>query len=140
MESNQPPYLTEVNLFIRDLTGHVNECKADVLGSEYTLRFIPEDKDPQLDNSNAYCDSCGSTIVIDDLSKLKDLCPDAFISKDMVNRLKVTIRHELIHAFMHESGITTCSHLPWAHDETLVEWLAVQLPKMAKTMQDLKVL
>lgn len=37
------------------------------------------------------------------------------------------IRHEVLHAALHESGLTH-----YANDELLVEWLAVQFPKLAE--------
>lgn len=36
------------------------------------------------------------------------------------------MRHEVVHAAFHESGLTR-----YANDEMLVEWLAVQFPKLA---------
>ena len=41
------------------------------------------------------------------------------------------LRHEIVHAFFHESG---CSE--WTNDENLVEWIAIQVPKMAKAMKE----
>lgn len=33
----------------------------------------------------------------------------------------------IIHAFLHESGLDVCS---WAHNEEMVDWLAIQFPKL----------
>lgn len=38
-------------------------------------------------------------------------------------------RHEIVHAFFGESGLKD-----YMHDETLVDWIAAQLPKMVKVM------
>ena len=35
------------------------------------------------------------------------------------------LRHEIIHAFLYESGLRN-----YSADETLVDWLAAQFPKM----------
>ena len=45
-------------------------------------------------------------------------------------RRKEVIRHEISHAYLYESGLTTL-----AQDETLVEWLATTFPKMMQTFQ-----
>ena len=47
---------------------------------------------------------------------------------------KVT-RHELVHAFLFESGLHDM-----AKDEQLVEWLAIQSPKMFEAMKKTKCL
>ena len=36
-------------------------------------------------------------------------------------------RHELIHAFLYESGLDSCS---WAYNEEIVDWLAIQWHKI----------
>ena len=38
------------------------------------------------------------------------------------------IRHEIIHAYLYESGLDS-----YAEDETIVDWIAAQFPKMAGT-------
>ena len=48
------------------------------------------------------------------------------------------MRHELIHAFLFESGLAENSN--WARNEEMVDWIARQFPKMAKTFQEVKVL
>lgn len=41
------------------------------------------------------------------------------------------VRHEIIHAFLFESGLGfNYEHKPFGHDETMVDWLAIQWPKI----------
>lgn len=41
------------------------------------------------------------------------------------------VRHEIIHAFLFESGLGfNYEHKPFGHDETMVDWLAIQYPKI----------
>lgn len=54
---------------------------------------------------------------------------------ELENYTKNTLRHELIHAFLHESG-----RADWCFDEDMVEYLAMMIPKMAKAMMDTKCL
>lgn len=37
------------------------------------------------------------------------------------------IRHELVHAFLFESGLSVNS---WADNEEIVDWIAIQFPKL----------
>lgn len=37
-------------------------------------------------------------------------------------------RHELIHAFLYECGLNDSSD--WARNEELIDWLAIQFPKI----------
>lgn len=46
--------------------------------------------------------------------------------------LKV-IRHELIHAFIYESGLS--NENKWAENEELVDWIAIQFPKLKKCFE-----
>lgn len=41
------------------------------------------------------------------------------------------LRHEIVHAFLDESGLTA-----YSGDETLVEWIAVMMPRMAEAMRE----
>jgi hypothetical protein len=52
---------------------------------------------------------------------------------------KQTLRHEITHAFLNESGlmdsalVADCS---WAKNEEMVDWIAMQFPKLLKAMQE----
>lgn len=48
---------------------------------------------------------------------------------------KETLSHECIHAYFRESGFYN-----YMRDEVLVDWIATQFPKMAKTFQELDIL
>jgi hypothetical protein len=42
---------------------------------------------------------------------------------------KKVLRHELVHAFIYESGLDTCCG--WARNEEMTDWIATQFPKIA---------
>ena len=44
------------------------------------------------------------------------------------------MRHEIIHAFLCESGLAENSD--WATNEELVDWIAIQAPKLIKAWKD----
>jgi len=58
-----------------------------------------------------------------------------------INSMNLTdriFRHELVHAFFYESGLDTESD--FARDEILVDFLAMQIPKLAKLFEKLNLL
>ena len=52
------------------------------------------------------------------------------------------LRHEIIHAFLYESGLDTCTSCTgnWALNEEMVDWLAIQTPKIFKVFKELNIL
>jgi hypothetical protein len=46
------------------------------------------------------------------------------------------MRHELIHAFLFESGLDCCS---WADKEEIVDWIAIQFPKLQNVFEQINV-
>lgn len=54
---------------------------------------------------------------------------------------KCTVRHEVLHAFMIESGLdSNFNHPEYGHDETFVDWVAIQFPKILVAYSKLGVL
>ena len=103
--------------------------KVNVLGVDYNISVNNKENDRSLNRLNGYCDNSISEIVIRDdlMTPTEDTCKDMSVFAHKI------VRHELIHAFMDESGITGCD---WKHDESLVDWMAVMMPKMVKAMKD----
>ena len=100
----------------------------DVLGVEYTIKESNKVEDMNLENCDGYCDHSTKTIVIDTFQD----SPNSL--KDLEAYKKQVIRHELVHAFLFESGLGCCS---WAKDEEIVDWIAAQFPKMIKVFKEL---
>ena len=95
-----------------------------VLGTEYTIKKSNRVEDLGLDHADGYCDHSTKTIVIDTFKNYEGL-PDSLGSFD--EHEKKVIRHELVHAFLFESGLSANS---WAKDEEIVDWIAHQFPKL----------
>jgi len=54
-----------------------------------------------------------------------------------------TLRHEIIHAFLYESGLWRNSFTridAWSMNEEMVDWIAIQFPKIAKVYEQLGIL
>ena len=103
----------------------------DILGVEYTIKESNKVEDVNLENCDGYCDHSTKTIVIDTFQD----SPNSL--KDLETYRKLVIRHEMVHAFLFESGLGGCS---WAKDEEIVDWIAAQFPKMLNTFKELNVI
>lgn len=107
----------------------MNKCKINVLGTIYTITESNADKDPHLAECDGYCDKTTKKIVITEKGT------DCNLGNWQWYQNKVT-RHEIIHAFMFESGLhENFKHTEWGQDETTVDWFAVQFPKIAVAFQ-----
>lgn len=104
--------------------------KINVLGTEYTVNITPKGDDPRLTDNDGYTDTSEKLCVIDDLSESED---DVFAKGDLKKYRRQVIRHEIIHAFLFESGLDVNS---WACNEELVDWIAIQFPKIAKAVAE----
>ena len=112
--------------------------KITVLGTEYDVSYCTEKEDRALDGcKDGYFDRTVKRISI--VKGEDDGKPESEISTDSVRDLlsyrKEVLRHEIVHAFVYESGLTS-SGCKWAEDEQFVEWVALQIKKMAKCMAD----
>ena len=87
--------------------------KVNILGTEYNVNFY--DKNFPKPGYDGYCDTQHKEI---------------HIKGDSV-AVKEVLRHEIVHAFFHESGLTE-----YGCDEVLVEWIAMQFDKIAKAVQE----
>lgn len=99
--------------------------KIDVLGTEYSLEVIPAHSDRLLKpgNIDGYCDSTSKRIMISD-------CAESDLDNVEIY-IKEVKRHEIIHAFLNESGLqSSWEHPATGQEETVVDWIALQFPKL----------
>ncbi len=54
--------------------------------------------------------------------------------RDIDEIIRRTARHEIVHAFLAESGLDQNSD--WARNEEIVDWIALQGPKIFKAWQE----
>lgn len=112
----------------------MENCKVSILGTEYNILLKNVENDKNLKDVDGYTDPSSHEIVI---------------RKDNPNELsnfqstqKVTLRHECIHAMLFESGLgfnfEHCNK--YGHEETMIDWIALQFPKMLKLFQELDLL
>lgn len=107
--------------------------KVNILGTEYTVEEKNAQNDVTLDESrDGYCDTTTKRCVIDEMKET-----GAGMKQNMTDYKNSVKRHEIIHAFLYESGLERCS---WAGDEELVDWFAIQFPKIFKVFKELDIL
>lgn len=106
--------------------------QVDVLGTTYTVHETDMLQDPALEQCDGYCDETVKVCVIDSMKNRTDP-----MSKQDIQKYKdKTIRHEVIHAFLFESGLADNS---WAANEEVVDWIASMFPKLKDAFAQLNV-
>lgn len=103
-----------------------------VLGEIYTIRQSTPEEDPHLKECDGYCDKTTRGIVIVDIDKT-----DCNLHNKNLY-IKKVLRHEIIHAFLFESGLHENINPDnvHCHDEQMVDWFAIQGPKIFKAWQE----
>lgn len=97
----------------------------NVLGTTYTVKNDSEINDPKLKECDGYCDDTLKLCVV------ADLIPDTMSKGNLDEYQKKVTRHEIIHAFLFESGLAEMSA-----DETFVDWIAAQFPKLHQAFHE----
>jgi len=102
------------------------KMKIDILGTEYTIKKC------KLNSKHLENKYDGTT----DYSTRK-----IYVSDELEGReYREVMRHEIIHAFLLESGLyTEMSHPGIGHDEQMIDWMAIQYPKIRKVFHELHI-
>lgn len=107
--------------------------KVSILGTVYTVHLnVPVQRDKGLERNFGYCFPKARKIVIADLDSIDSWKSEAEDNKQrMLREIK---RHEVIHAFLFESGLWGSSNGVdcWALNEEMIDWFAIQWPKIRK--------
>lgn len=111
----------------------------NVLGTDYKVFKYTKARDKRLSKADGFCDHHAKEIVILDHSEYENEDDAMHNLQDYENKV---LRHEIIHAFLYESGLDINSHDidQWARDEEMVDWMAIQFPKMNKIFIELGIL
>lgn len=106
----------------------------DVLGTQYKIVYRSVALDCNLEDTDGYCDYTSKLIVIKSENNNK--------LGDFERHQRKSLRHEIIHAFLSESGLQANFQHPeqFGHDETMVDWFAIQFPKILKIYTELAIL
>ena len=105
----------------------------NILGVEYTIEKVEKTDDVVLQENDAYVDTSLKKIIIENFHS------EIGSKGNLEYYEKQVIRHEIIHAFMFESGLD-CNSLTtecaWAINEEMIDWFAIQSPKIYKAFLD----
>ena len=82
----------------------------------------------KLKEACGYTETYSKEIIIDDSE------PEEQTLNDLEGFKRKVLRHEIVHAFLHESGLDAGSD--WARNEEIVDWIALQFEKMQRAMQE----
>lgn len=112
--------------------------KISVLGTDYTIRFVESGESEYMERMHygGLCDGDSHEILILLLKTCEEWEKDP--DEKIEAKQREIIRHELTHAFLNESGLRYNSHTPdgaWAKNEEMVDWFAIQFPKMLKAFE-----
>lgn len=103
----------------------MQKTTVNILGTEYDLYTGAKEAEfPGLEAASSFVLLTDKIIVISAQARRE--------SKEIEARC---IRHELIHAFLYESGLDDNS--TWAGNEEMVDWLALQMPKIRAAEESL---
>ena len=111
----------------------------NVLGTEYKVEThkISEDNTLKSNGWSGYCDETLKLIVVADTSE-EEYYPNMTDEAKLI-MTKEILRHEITHAFLDESGLQSSSlqySSGWAVNEEMVDWFALQSPKIFKAFKD----
>ena len=117
--------------------------RINVLGTDYKIEIHKFSEDDYLKRNDweGYCDEDLKLIVIADFDEKE--CFQYFSEEQKDISAKGTLRHEIIHAFLNESGLSNSAlryDAAWAKNEEMVDWLAIQFPKIAKAYEYLGIM
>lgn len=103
-----------------------------ILGTPYRILIIPEDDYRYDRDADGWCDVSTKEILVFNFKQSVESV------KDLEAYQRKVLRHEIIHAFLYESGLwnNACSNECWAKSEEMVDWIAIQEPKIHKAYKE----
>ena len=111
--------------------------KINILGTEWNIHIVkefPEHLKEHEETATGLCNSFDKDIFVKDMSDCD--------CKDKEQLIKNVLRHEVLHAFLFESGLSENAGFSgcWATNEEMVDWFAIQSPKIFKVYLELGII
>ena len=112
--------------------------KINILNTLYSLEYKTKQEDDMLETRDGYTDTYRKRIIV---VREKDFS-DSWDKEAIEIYKKKVLRHEIIHAFLYESGLDVNSNksYSWAENEEMVDWFAIQSPKLFEIYKKLNIL
>ena len=113
--------------------------KLNILGTEYTITMKKYDEEEAFERRSigGYCNGLTKEIVLCDMHTYKGWEHEDEATIEACQ--KESLRHEIVHAFFNESGLQESTFAydgGWARNEEMVDWIALQVPKMLKVFEE----
>ena len=105
----------------------MDKSKISILGTDYEYRVGTVNEDPELEGIGGYCEPYKKIISVNFAEYINDKYDDSRIP-----RIKEVKRHEIIHAFVRESGV-----YDKFDEELIAAWLSTQFTKMLEVFQQI---
>ena len=104
------------------------ETSVTILGVKYKILIIGEDDYRYSREADGWCDPTAKEILLYNYPQSTESV------KDLIAYQRKVLRHEIIHAFLYESGLwhNSVGCKSWANNEEMVDWLAIQEHKIRK--------
>lgn len=109
----------------------------NILGTFYTVIVKRCDEDPEFEKFDGYCNDHVKEIVICDLKSREQWKDEP--EKTVAEAQKRNLRHEIVHAFLSESGLAQnamATEGAWARNEEMIDWIALQGVKIYKAWKE----
>ena len=106
----------------------IESKRINILGSSWLIKSVTKEEDPRFKDgkSAGLCDHSVREILIEDVPNSE------YTIRDPLQNIRHVLRHEIVHAFLFESGVYGDS-LPaneWAMNEEMVDFFAHHHEKM----------
>lgn len=100
----------------------------NILGTPYKILLCGEEDYRYDREADGWCDTSVKEILLFNYKQSADSV------RDLVAYQKKVLRHEIVHAFLYESGLwqNADGSKCWAKNEEMIDWIAIQEPKLHK--------
>ena len=118
---------------IKEMIITEEKAKINILGTDYTIfTNVSDQEKPFMKDNDGVTDFTTKEIFI---AVLDD--GDPMNMQNMRVYEDRTIRHEIVHAILFESGLD--HNTKWARNEEIVDWIAIQTPKLFSMFEKIEV-
>ena len=102
------------------------DCVVQIMGHPWRVKICTKESEPRLEEITGLADWTSHFIGISDPDDHEDC--DLDNPKEFVKKIA---RHEIVHAFLFESGLAEeWKHPEFGHEEMIIDWLAFKLPEI----------
>lgn len=118
-------------------TNTIRPKEINILGTKYKIFYDSERCDPKMEHADGYVERFLKEIHINSDLYDKEYQKNPAIAGGLERHILDVFRHEIIHAFIYESGLWENSD--WATNEEMTDWFAKQFPKLSKCFKQIGV-